>query len=533
MRRRSLLMLMLPLVLALLVPASALAQQPKRGGVLRIAEREAPSLDPHLSISFLTHSYVSLSYSQLVRFPNGPEQKSPTDFSILPDLAEKWTISKDGKVYTFNLRKGVKFHNKPPVNGRELTSEDVKFSLERFMAKSGFNTRFEPVTSIEAVDKYTVRITLKEPYAPFLNHLANPSFCAILPKEVEAQMKDYNSPQAVIGTGPFVLKSYDKGVRVVFERNPDYYMKDKPYLDGVTIEITPDAAARVAVLRAGKAELPHIWGWVSPEEARSLKGTDLVVTPHKVIGQGFVYMRTDQPPFNDIRVRRAVSLAIDRKAWNEALLFGEGCVDSGPIPCAMTDWKLDASKIDAAKAKYLIGYDPNESKKLLAEAGQKSLTIPLFHWPGYVVPWRSYYELTADNLGKVGINVELKPEEYGKYISTTALGKYEKAAMGPSTPFTEVDDYLYGRFYPELPTNQSRVADAELSKMLVAQRREMDPKKRKQIVDDIQRYLADKAYYVYVPQWPQYVAHPPYVKGFRHHDGYGLGMRLIYTWLDK
>jgi peptide/nickel transport system substrate-binding protein len=533
MRRRSMLMLLLPLVLALLVPVSALAQQPKRGGVLRIAEREAPSLDPHLSISFLTHSYVSLSYSQLVRFPNGPEQKSATDFAILPDLAEKWTISKDGKVYTFNLRKGVKFHNKPPVNGRELTAEDVKFSLERFMAKSGFNTRFEPVTAIDAVDKYTVRITLKEPYAPFLNHLANPSFCAILPKEVEAQMKDYNSPQAVIGTGPFVLKSYDKGVRVVFERNPDYYMKDKPYLDGVTIEITPDAAARVAVLRAGKAELPHIWGWVSPEEARSLKGTDLVVTPHKVIGQGFIYMRTDQPPFNDVRVRRAVSLAIDRKAWNDALLFGEGCIDAGPVPCALADWKLDASKIDAAKVKYLTGYDPTEAKKLLADAGQKSLTIPLFHWPGYVVPWRSYYELAADNLGKVGINVELKPEEYGKYISTTALGKYEKAAMGPSTPFTEVDDYLYGRFYPELPTNQSRVADAELSKMLVAQRREMDVRQRKQIVDDIQRYLADKAYYVYVPQWPQYVAHPPYVKGFQHHDGYGLGMRLVFTWLDK
>ena len=150
-----------------------------------------------------------------------------------------------------------------------------------------------------------------------------------------------------------------------------------------------------------------------------------------------------------------------------------------------------------------------------------------------MVPWRSYYELAADNLGKIGITVELKPEEYGKYISTTALGKYEKMAMGPSTPFTEVDDFLYGRFYPELPTNQSRVADAELSKMLVAQRREMDPKKRKQIVDDIQRYLADKAYYVYVPQWPQYVAHPPSVKGFKHHDGYGLGMRLVYTWLDR
>src|SRR4030095_8658031 len=253
-----------------------------------IAEREAPGLDPHLTISFLSHSYVSLTYSQLVRFPNGPEQKSPTDFSILPDLAEKWTVSNDGKVYTFSLRQGAKFHNKPPVNGREVTAEDVKYSLERFMAKSGFNTRFEPVTAIEVVDKHTVKITLKEPYAPFLNHLANPSFCATLPREAEAQFKDFNQTDAVIGTGPFVLKSYEKGVKAVFERNPTYYMKDKPYLDGVVIEITPDAAARIAVLRAGKAELPHIWGWVSPEEARALKGTDLVVTPHRVIGQGFI-----------------------------------------------------------------------------------------------------------------------------------------------------------------------------------------------------------------------------------------------------
>ena len=535
-RRRPRLVLLLVCVTVLATAPPTPAQTPKRGGVIRIAEREAPSLDPHLSISFLTHSYVSLSYSQLVRFPNGPEQKSPTDFSILPDLAEKWTVSRDGKVYTFSLRKGVRFHQKPPVNGREVVADDVKYSLERFMAKSGFAPRFEPVTAIDVLDRYTVRVTLKEPYAPFLNHLANSSFCAILPREAKEKFKDFNHPDAVIGTGPFILKSYEKGVRMVFERNPDYFMKGLPYLDGAVVEITPDAAARLSVLRAGKAELPHVWGWISPEEARSVKKTnpEMVVTPFQIIGMGFIYMRTDQPPFNDVRVRRAMSLAIDRKAWNDALIFGEGCVDAGPIPCALKEWKLDAAKIEPARAKYLVGYDPAEAKRLLAEAGfPRGFTTPMFHWPGYVVPWRSYYELAAENLGKVGINVELKAEEYGKYISTTAVGKYEKMAMGPSTPFTEVDDFLYGRFYPELPTNQSHVADAELTKMLLAQRREMDPKKRKQMVDDIQRYLADKAYYVYVPQWPQYVAHPPYVKGFQHHDGYGLGMRLLYAWLDK
>ncbi len=510
-------------------------QTPKRGGVLRIADREAPSLDPHLSVSFLTHSQISLVYSHLVRFPYGSEQKHPADFSIVPDLAEKWEY-KNPTTIVFSLRKGVRFHQKPPVNGREVTAEDVKYSLERFMAKSGFKSRFDQVQAIDAVDRHTVRITLKEPYAPFLNHLASPSYAVILPREAEEKYKDFNHPDAAIGTGPFVLKSYERGVRLVFERNPDYFGKGLPYLDGVLWEITPEAAARVSLLRAGKVDLGHMWGWLSPEEGKSLKKTnpEMMATPTEVIGQGIIYMRTDQPPFNDLRVRRAVSLAIDRKAWNDALLFGEGCVDSGPVPCAMKDWKLETGKLDPAKAKYLVGYDPAEAKALLAQAGLgRGLTVPMFHWPGYAPPWRTYYELAADNLSKVGVTAELKPEEYGKYISTTYLGKYEKMAMGPVTPFTEVDDFLYGVFFPEQSNNRSHVADAELNKLLLAQRRELDPAKRRDIIYDIQRYLADKAYYVYVPNPPQYVVHPPHVKGFKHHDGYGLGMRLAHTWLDK
>jgi peptide/nickel transport system substrate-binding protein len=401
------------------------------------------------------------------------------------------------------------------------------------MAKSSFRDRFEPVQAIDVVDRYTVRITLKEPYAPFLNHLANPTFCAILPREAEDKFKDFNHPDAVIGTGPFVMKSYEKGVRVVYERNPTFYMKGFPYLDGVVIDITPDAAARLAVLRAGKAELPHIWGWVSPEEARAVKQTnpEMSVPPYLVIAQGFIYLRTDQPPFNDVRVRRALSRRSTARPERRAPVR-RGLRRSRPSVRAQ-GMEARRGENRAGEGEDRTGYDPAEAKRSCRGRLCEGFTMPIYHWPGYVVPWRSYYELAADNLGKIGINVELKPEEYGKYISTTAIGKYEKAAMGPSTPFTEVDDFLFGRFYPELATNQSHVADAELTKLLLAQRREMDPKKRKQIVDDIQRYLADKAYYIYVPSWPQYVAHPPYVKGFRHHDGYGAGMRLLYTWIDK
>jgi peptide/nickel transport system substrate-binding protein len=514
-------------------PASG--QTPKRGGILRMAEREAPNLDPHLSVSFLTQSYSSMVYSQLVRFAYGAEQKHPGDFTIVPDLAEKWEYQ-NPTTLVFRLRKGVKFHPKPPVNGREVTAEDVKYSLERFMAKSGFKARFEPVQSIEAVDRYTVRITLKEPFAPLLNHLANQTYTPILAREAEEKFKDFNHPDSVIGTGPFILRSYEKGIKVTFERNPDYFVKGLPYLDRVVLEITPDTSARLSLLRAGKVDLSSISGLHAVDEAKSVEKTnpEMIVARTPVINQGIVYMRTDQPPFNDVRVRRAVSLAIDRKGWNDALLFGEGCTDGGPVPCGMKEWKLDAAQMEPAKARYLTGYDPVEAKKLLAEAGfPRGFSTPAFHWPGYSPTWRSYYDLLADNLARIGVTVELKPEEYGKYISTTYLGKFEKMAVGPITPFTEVDDWLYGVFHPEQPNNRSNVADAELSKMLVAQRRELDPRRRLELVHDIQRYVADKAYYVYLPSIAAYLVHPPHLKGFKPHDGFGLGQKLMFAWIDK
>jgi peptide/nickel transport system substrate-binding protein len=523
-------------IIAAVVAGPALAQTPKRGGVFRVPAPDAPALDPHANPFFLTQTYASLVYSHVVRFPAGPEQKSASDNRIVPDVAEKWEWTSPTTV-VFTLRKGVRFHRKPPVNGREVTADDVKCSLERFRAKSPIRIRFDPVQAIDVVDRYTVRITLREPYAPFLNHLANPAACAILPREAEEKFGDFNNPDAVIGTGPFVLKSYQKGVRAVFERNPDYYMSGLPYLDGVTIEIVPDAAARLSLLRSGKLEFAHWWGWLSPEEGRALKRTnpEMVVTTQMVVDLAHLYMRTDQPPFNDVRVRRAVSLAIDRKAWREALHFGEGCLDSGPVPCAMTEWKLDAGSLDPARRKYLDGYDPAEAKRLLAEAGfPRGFTTPVFHSPGFAPPWRSYFDLTAESLGKVGIAAELRPEELGKYVSTTSLGKFEKMAMGPyGAGVTEVDEFLYELFAAGSVRNRSHVDDPELNRLLNAQRKEMDAGKRREIVLEIQRYLADKTYYVYLPMWPRYIAHPPYVKGYRHRDGYDLGRRLTFTWIDR
>ena len=189
----------------------------------------------------------------------------------------------------------------------------------------------------------------------------------------------------------------------------------------------------------------------------------------------------------------------------------------------MKEWKLDASKLDPAKAKYLVGYDPAEAKKLLAEAGHKAgLTVPMFHWPGYAPPWRTYFDLAADNLGQDRHQRRVQARGVRQVHLHDLPRQVREDGDGPDharSPRSTTGSTA--RFHPEQPNNRSHVADAELSKLLVAQRRELDPKKRLVIVHDIQRYLADKAYYVYLPHSPQYITHAPHVKGIKYHDGFG------------
>ena len=181
--------------------APATGEKPKYGGIIRMAEREPPNLDPHLNISFLPHNISTLIYNGLVRLPYGYEQKDPYDLTIMPDLAERWEYT-DDKTVVFYLRKGVKFHNKPPVNGREVKAADVKYSLERFAAKSGFRARFADVDHIDVVDDYTVKIVTKHPFAPLLLQLATPSHNVILPKEAEDKYGDFNKVDAASVQAP-------------------------------------------------------------------------------------------------------------------------------------------------------------------------------------------------------------------------------------------------------------------------------------------------------------------------------------------
>src|SRR5438105_9767805 len=221
-------------VIELANPARAHAQTPKRGGVFRIrGEDPVSGLDPHLVVNHhRIATNLSFTHSRLVRIKSGAQVK-PGTMPIEPDLAESWTQPNE-TTYVFKLRKGVRWHNKPPVNGRELTAEDVKYTYERFLSIAGNPNKpvLEYVDKIEAVDKHTVKFTLKEPNAWFLDLLASTSTW-IIAKECVEKFGDLKKVESVVGTGPWMLERWEPNVKISFVRHPNYFVSGLPYADAV------------------------------------------------------------------------------------------------------------------------------------------------------------------------------------------------------------------------------------------------------------------------------------------------------------
>src|SRR5215471_9584107 len=212
---------------------SAEAGPPRRGGILRVRGRDAVHFDPHLTRNARTHAALSFVYSRLLRHKVGADIP-PGAFIVEPDLAERWEAP-DDTTYIFYLRQGVKWHNKPPVNGRELVADDVKFTFDRFLTVEGNPARelLESVEGVEVVDRYTVKFLLKEPFVWLLDTLASALCMWIIAPEVAKQYGDLKKVKTAIGTGPFLLEHYEPNVKTVFKRNPDYYRAGQPYVDGV------------------------------------------------------------------------------------------------------------------------------------------------------------------------------------------------------------------------------------------------------------------------------------------------------------
>jgi peptide/nickel transport system substrate-binding protein len=224
-RREMLLLTGTTLAGAALTPGLARAQTPKKGGTLSLRLWDPPHFDHMLIISYKTNVALSFTHSRLVKHKAGPGVV-PGTFPLEGDLAESWSQPNEN-TYVFKLRRGVRWHNKPPVNGRELTAEDVKYSIERFMTVKGNANAYmlKSLDKVEAVDKYTVKFTLKEPFVWFLDMIANPHAVAIVAREVVEKYGDLKKMESVIGTGPWMLDAYRPNLGMSFVRNPNYFLR--------------------------------------------------------------------------------------------------------------------------------------------------------------------------------------------------------------------------------------------------------------------------------------------------------------------
>ena len=196
---------------------------------------------------------LSFVYSKLLRHKVGGDVQ-PGTFSVEPDLAEHWETP-DDTTYIFHLRQGVRWHNKPPVNGRELVAEDVKFTFDRFLTVEGNPERLllEAVERVEVVDRYTVQFRLKEPFVWLLDTLASPLCTWIVAPEVVKQYGDLKKVETAIGTGPFMLERYEPNVKTVFRRHPEYFRPGLPYVDGVEWLVLDDESTGLAMYRTGRS----------------------------------------------------------------------------------------------------------------------------------------------------------------------------------------------------------------------------------------------------------------------------------------
>src|SRR5215813_14082579 len=509
------------------------AEQPRRGGLLRVRGYDPVHFDPHLTVSFKTHTTLSFVYNKLVRHKVGADVP-PGTFIVEPDLAERWA-ELDDTTYVFYLRQGVKWHNKPPLNGRELVAEDVKFTYDRFLRESGNPNRYilDSVDWIEVVDRYTVKFSLKEPYVWFVNALAYSTSMWIIAPEIVQQFGDLKKPETAIGTGPFLLERHEPNVKTIFKRNPDYFHQGEPYVDGVEWLVLDDESTGLAMYRTGQLDCGPAGNWsVRQQDVEALKKSHPHLVYRDFLSQTTqaIMMRTDMAPFNDVRVRRAISHAIDRQALIEAV-WGRGA-PTAAVSRGLVEWSLPVDQLGEG-AKY-YQYDPKEARRLLAQAGYpKGFKTQLTVTNGLGRDQVDDAQLVQRFLKEVGIDAELKIQEFGAFVATTVQGKFEGIVRSPTGIAWEPDGRLYRAYASDSSRNTGHVDDATLTAMLKLQRRTKDLEARKQLIFDIQRYVAEQQYYVYLNSNTITTSWQPYVKNFAPNHSFDYGNRTAALWLER
>ena len=397
-----------------------------------------------------------------------------------PSLAESWQVSADGRVYDFTLRKGVKFHN-----GEPLTSEDVKFSFERYKGAAA-KTLKDRVAAVETPDALHVRFRLKNPWPDFMTFYTAASGAGwIVPKKYVEKVGDEGFKKAPIGAGPYKFVSFSPGVELTMEAFDGYWRKT-PNVKRLVFKVIGDETTRLAALKRGEVDVVYSIRGELAEELQKTPG--LTLKPAVIQAPQWVSMLDQwdpKSPWHDRRVRLAANLAIDRKAINQAITLGHSRLTYSMIP----------STFDFYWQPPAYAFDPAQAKKLLAEAGYPSG----FDAGDYYldISYANVQEAIANYLQQIGIRTKLKPLEraahwasYGdkkyKNLAYTASGAFGNAATRLESFVVAGGTYVYGS-YPEIDS------------LFKDQAAELDRKKREALLHRIQQIVHEKT--MVIPMW--------------------------------
>jgi peptide/nickel transport system substrate-binding protein len=512
------------------IPAST--KPPKRGGTLtRASAWDPPVIDPRLTQSVGLYQFAALTGSRLVRYAFPDEATGPTDLTLKGDLAESWTSTPDARVWTFKLRQGVKWHNVPPLNGREFVAADVKYCFEAYAKEGAQSFTFREIEGIETPDKHTVRIHLKSPNVLFPQNVAEP-ITVLFSREVLEE--DGDLKKRFVGTGPYMLKEHTRKVRVVLSRNPDYWDKGRPYLDEYVILSTPDAATRMAAFRSGQSDF--IW-LASPSEVETVRRTNpnaVVQSYHNTLTPFGVAVAQDKPPFNDVRVRRAVSMAIDRQKQADTLFEGHGIIGWGVPYIYYTDKQPTLADLGP-----WWQYRPAEAKKLLAEAGHPNgFETTLFYYE-YFPQMSSQVQLVQQDLKRnLNINLKITKLDYTTYYGRYVDPKWEGMAWGfQSGHAVGLDERTYQYMHSRSTKNFFRVNDPVIDELTTKLRQTPGKADQRALTKKIVDREFDQVLRMWMPYDNGFLVFQPHVRNgaalaMRRTDAYGPSA-IARVWLDK
>ncbi len=511
------------ILLLILILSSCHFDNNRQQGFLYLRLSANPTtLDPALIVDVTGGSIGAKIFNGLVRFDE--------NLNVIPDIAERWNASKDGRSYTFHLKRGVRFSN-----GREVRASDFKYSFERVLntktkspntwvferisgAKAYMEGRATDVKGIKVVGDYILKIHIDKPFAPFIELLAMIS-AYVVPREVVERLgPDFAAHP--IGTGPFSLKQWHQNQSLVLLARQDYF-GGHPKIKGIVYRIIPEDLTAVAEFENGNLDLLSIPSSEFKRYTGDRKWKGLI-TSYVAPNTYYLGLNCERPPFNKLLLRRAMNYAIDVDRILNTIYEGRGIRALGPVPPQLRKWTLSKR----------YNYNPEKARELIKEAGYSNgLSIKIYLTSDQEV--LDILEVIQAYLKDVGIKAELIQLEWSAYKEAINRGEADAFYLSWWADYPDAEDFLYPLFHSSNigpAGNRARFSDPEVDRLIESGQAAMIPKDRWYYYQKAEQRIVDMSPWVFFWHRRDYVIRQPWVKGYRIHPIYSMdkGMEVSF-----